>query len=479
MNRFIPNLFASLGLITGSLASVPGSFAAGLCENPTPGYPSISFGMTGLSPGYCKSQLDRARWLGFTAVSMSPSFFFQTDGTVTPGMKTSDLLECFDYAKSLGFDIIYKPMIEAPYVPPVAQVSPTPTPIPHPHPGPKNLADALMETPDQTNAPWRAYFDFHPGADYTSKAIEPFLHWLEINSVPGSSEKFSLVVANEMHRSLIEYPDEWNNLMWNTQQRLKADGFAGQVQVGIDPSVFGTDSWLPPYLTHPLTTDQCTRYETMLWTADFFSSSIYNDYVAAGFNTNPAQAVQTIYRENESNWEAAVISRGCAVEPMLSLRFKTSDRANRDQYRANNVFWPGEIGYAGALDHTWSGFETNPPYAQGPAAMEQYRETTLVTEQQEFITTAPIWVKGILDSARGSKQDFISFWITGRFDLFGFSDLPPLGTLDSYEGEYTSADSVQGPDAIPAVAQLRDLLQQYTRDRCPGWQPTLPVAHSL
>jgi hypothetical protein len=480
MKRSLPNLFTLFSLGLASIFSAAGSVAtanaAELCPNPKPDYPAISFGMTGLGPGYCKTQLDRARYLGFTAVSMSPSFFFQTDGTVTPGMQTSDLLACFDYAKSLGFDIIYKPMIEAPYVPPVAQASPTATPIPNPHPGPKNLADALMEVPNQSNAPWRAYFDFHPGADYLSKAIEPFLHWIEINQVHGSSEKFSLVVATEMHRSLIEYPDEWNNLMWNTQQRLKSDGLAGQVQVGLDPTVFGTDSWLPPYLTHPLTANQCTRYETMLWTADFFSSSVYGDFVAAGFKTNPAQAVQTMYTENESNWEAAVISRGCAIDPMLSLRFKTADRANRDQGRADDVFWPGEIGYAGALNRTWSGFDTDPPYAQGPAAMQTYRETKLVTEQQEFITTAPLWVKGILDSARGSDQDFISFWITGRYDLFGFSDLPPLGTLDSYEGEYTSVDPVQGPDAIPAVAQLRDMLQQYTRDRCAGWQPALPAA---
>ena len=470
MNRSIPNFLAALGLLVGAT-----SFSAEPCPNPKAGYPSISFGMTALNPGYCKTQLDRARWLGFTAVSMSPSFYFEADGTVTPAMLTSDLLACFDYAKSLGFDIIYKPMIEAPPSPPVVSASPVPTPISIPHPAPKTLADALMEVPDQSNAPWRAYFDFRPGDDYISKAIEPFLHWIEINQVHGSSQKFSMVVATEMHRSLVEYPDDWNNLMWNAQQRLKTDGLAGQVQIGLDPTVFGTDAWLPPYLTHPLTADQCTRYYTMLWTADFFSSSVYGDFVAAGFKTNPAKSVQTMYAQNESSWEAAIESRGCTMDPMLSLRFKTLNSQDRDKGRADNVFWPGEIGYAGALNRTWSGFDTDPPYAQGPAAMEQYRETTLVTEQREFITTARLWVKGILDSARGSNQDFVSFWITGRFDLFGFSDLPPLGELDSYEGEYTSADPIQGPDKIPAVAQLRDMLQQYTRDRCPGWQPALPA----
>jgi hypothetical protein len=460
MNRIFSfmqkNLAKVLPALIAFVMSAPASsFGAAQCPNPKQDYPSISFGMTGIGAAYCKNQLDRARWLGFTAVSLSPTFFFNPDdSTVDAGFVAQDLTACLSYAKDLGFDIIYKPMIEA-------------KPGTHPenkstNKGPTTLEQNLMQTPNQTNAPWRAKFNFRPGDDYQKKALEPFLVWLETNHTRNTALNVSIVIATELHRSLVDHGSDWVTLIANLRQRLNSDGLADQVQIGLDPTIFGEDSWLADELKRQLSDDECNAYEQALNSVDFYSPSEYGNFISAGFNKDAPGSVQKIYDTSEKDWQRCLTSRGCSTNKKFSARF-------------NDVMWPGELGYAGNLSATWSGFKTLPPYNAGAAAMQTYAQTTLVTEQQEFITEAPEWVDAVLTNARGSGLNLLSFWITGRFDLFGFSSLPPLGELDSYDGEYTSVDPVKGADTVPAVAKLRDLMQAYTSERCPGWQPALPV----
>lgn len=440
-----------------ALMVVHSSFAGSLCQNPKKGYASISFGMTSFWGNSCKTQLARAKWLGFTAVSVSPAFYYVPDGTVEVTTPQTTFNACLDEAKSLGFDITYKPMIEA---------------LPAGHfmdaklDAPRTLEDSLMQTPDQSTAPWRAYFDFTPGRDYLSKVMDPFMTWMETNKSDLSHLKVSIVVATELHRSIVEHGLAWNNLMTGMRTRLAKSGMAKQIEIGLDPTVFGGDPWLADYLKRPLTATECSQYQDMLWTADFFSPSVYGDYIIQGYRSNPEKSVEGVFTNSHVAWEKALLSRKCMPSQSLMHRFQDGDFSNRDKDRTTKVAWAGEIGYGGALNRTWSGFDTDPPYHQGPAAMDAYRRTTLVKEQQNFIDNAPIWAKGVLDFSRAANQDTVSFWITGRFDIFGFSDLPPLGPLNSHQGEYTTQDPAHGADAIPAVAKLRDILQTYTRERC-------------
>ena len=267
-SRFIRPIFPLIGaalLITGA------TFAGEQCSNPKPGYPALSFGMTSIGGNACKTQLDRARWLGFTSVTLSPAFYLNSDGSVDATEKPGVLEACLTYAKDRGFDIVYKPMIEA--RPDADSVKAESSSAPA-----TTLADRLLRTPNPVNAPWRAKFDFRPGNDYEQKVIEPFLTWMESSQVKGTSLKASIVVATELHRSIVDYSKDWNALMWNTRKKLETDGLRAQVQIGMDPSAFGGHEWwLPSEIRRTLSKSDCEQYQAMLWTSDFYSSSMYGD----------------------------------------------------------------------------------------------------------------------------------------------------------------------------------------------------------
>jgi hypothetical protein len=263
--------------------------------------------------------------------------------------------------------------------------------------------------------------------------------------------------------------------MWNTRKRLEKDGLRNQIQIGLDPTVFASERWLAPEIRKKMSKSDCEDYQAMLWTADFFAPSVYGDFKSAGFQNDPKGSVQKVYDNVQTNfWMKALKSRGCKIGQSLIDRFTSAQSNGRDQGRSTKVAWMGEIGFAGSLSKSYLGFENPPPYNEGKAAWDNYVGKELKSEQSDFQKNAPTWIKAVLDNARGSNRDAVNFWTTGRYDLFGLSNLPPLGDLNSVEGQYTSADPTHGPDAIPAEAQIRDLLQQYTRERCPGWKPTLP-----
>jgi hypothetical protein len=464
-----------MALVFSSL-NLTAAHAASQCPSPRAGYPAIAFGMTGIGKDICKRQLDRARWLGFTSVSMSPAFYMNKDGGVRPASGAGELETCLDEAYALGFDIIYKPMIEAEHSSDSEKTSIS---------NPKTMEEVLLQAIEgNPEAPWRAKFEFSPTNDYKAKAIDPFVIWMEskLKSDPSfKTFRGSIVVATELHRSISEYPKAWNNLMWGLRTRLEAEGLRYQVEVGIDPTTFGKELWLPSELKTSFTKDSCADYQAMLWTADFFAPSAYGDYMAGGFVNDPGKAVEKIYDHVTTSWIDSVRSRGCKLTQAIIDRYNNAEYKDRDKGRSTRRSWPGELGYGGSLKRSWSQFDTDPPVYRSsdssyPDKLHKYEETIFKSEQEAFVKNAPIWFKGVIDSSRGSYRNTISIWITGRFDLFGFSDMPALGDLSSRPGQYTNTDSVRGPDVIPAVLQLRDLLRSYTGERCSGWQPALPVS---
>ncbi|CAK9249841.1 unnamed protein product [Sphagnum jensenii] len=462
-----------------SFLNLSAAFAASQCPSPRAGYPALAFGMTGIGRDLCKRQLDRARWLGFTSVSMSPAFYMTSGGGVRPASELGELESCLNRAYELGFDIVYKPMIEA-----ESRANASNTSISHP----KTMQEVLLQAIDGSpEAPWRAKFEFSPTDDYKQKAIDPFMNWIESKRASDPSFKTfrgSIVVATELHRSVSEFPQAWNNLMWGLRSRLESEGLKYQIEIGIDPTIFGKELWLPSELKTSFTRDSCAQYQAMLWTADFFAPSAYGDYLAGGFTSNPTQAVEKIYDHVTTSWIDSVRSRGCKLTQAIIDRYNNADYKDRDKGRSTRRSWPGEIGYGGSLKRSYSQFDTDPPVYRSsdssyPEKLKEFEETTFKTEQYNFVRNTPIWLKGVLDSSRGSYRNTINIWVTGRFDVFGFSDLPSLGDLDSKPGQYTGADPVRGPDVIPAVSQLRDLVRAYTAERCAGWQPMLPVAQAI
>jgi hypothetical protein len=462
-------------VLTLLLLNLTAADAASQCPAPRAGYPAIAFGMTGITKEYCKRQLDRARWLGFTSVTLNPTFYINQDGGVRPKNDPSELQSCLDHAYALGFDVVYKPMIEAEPLSNSANTSIA---------NPKNMEEVFLQTLEgNPEAPWRAKFEFSPTDDYKKKAIEPFMTWLESKKKSDQAFKSfraSIVVATELHRSISEYPQAWNGLMWGLRSRLESEGLKYQIEVGIDPSVFGKELWLPSELKTSFTKESCAQYEAMLWTSDFFAPSTYGDYLAAGFKENPTQAIHKLFDLIPTNWVEAVRSRGCKLSPEIVARYRNADYAGRDKGRSSRRSWPGEIGYGGSLKRSFSQFETDPPIyrasdASYPEKLRNFEETTFKTDQETFVKTAPVWFKAVLDAARGSYWNTVSIWITARYDLFGFSDIPSLGDLKSLPGQYGASDPVRGPDVIPAVSELRDLLRSYTSERCSGWEPALPT----
>jgi hypothetical protein len=468
------SILSGLALVL-SLLDFTAANAASQCASPRAGYPALAFGMTGIGKDICKRQLDRARWLGFTSVSINPAFNMTPNGGVKAVAEAGELEACLDQAYALGFDIVYKPMIEAESLSNSVNTS-----ITHP----KTMEEVLLRAVDGSpEAPWRAKFEFAPSPDYKAKAIDPFMNWIEAKKAldPAfNTFRGSVVVATELHRSISEYPEQWNNLMWGLRSRLESEGLKWQIEVGIDPTIFGKELWLPSELKTNFTKETCAQYQAMLWTADFFAPSSYGDYLAGGFETNPAQAVEKIYDHVTTSWVDSVRSRACKLTPAIIDRYKNADYKDRDKGRSTKRSWPGEIGYGGSLRRSYSQFDHDPPVyrasdASYPQKLQKFEDTVFKSEQDDFVKNAPIWFKGVLDSSRDSYRNTINIWITGRFDLFGFSDMPALGSLESQSGQYTNADPVKGPDAIPAVSELRDLLRTYTAERCAGWQPALPM----
>jgi hypothetical protein len=451
------------------------AWGAAACPNPKAGSAAIAISVTSMG-SQCVQTLDRARWLGFTAITFSPEFSYNPDGTYKPMDTPINMNRCLDQAAKLGFDIVWKPMVE-PATQPVSLLTPNFFDYAH-----ETLADSLIyNATGHAQSVWRAKLEIKPDQNYENAILGPFESWL---ARAKKSEKLtnmnvSISVGTELHRSLADSASDWNNLMWNVQQKMQALGIRQQVQVGIDPSIFGKASWLEKDLTTPMTSDQCQAYEQMLWTSDFYTPSIYGDYLKNGFNTNPAGAVAGVMKDAQTGWEQAAQQRGCTLSKSIIKRYENADYEDRDRGRSSKRTWYGEIGYGGSLRRSFAEFDQDPPpllpndpnYLQ---QVDQFKNTFFVQAQQSFQKNAPVWMKALLDVASNSYVDTVNVWGTGSYDLFGFTDLPALGDPSSTYRQYTGKDPIKGADAIPAVAQIRDQLQAYTENRCPGWQPIAP-----
>lgn len=481
MKRLSPSRALTLIALAAAMTPATKLARAGtLCPDPRPGEPALAFDMTDIPNGACLRQLNRARWLGFTTVTLSPTFYQLADGTIIPSLQSGELERCLDAARETGFDIVYKPLIEEQPKPSSSEPAlPYLAPLGSPN---ETLFDRLVNAGlRHETTRWRADLPVRPDERYRQKLFDPFLKWLEHgrSKLIASDTKASLVVATELNRSVSEHPAKWNRLMHNMQERLRAAKLGDRVQVGIDPSVFGNDSWRPKELTAPLSPSACRELQSMLWTADFYAPSIYGDYLALGFEMDPKGSVQRLLTSRHQSWIKDLASRGCTIDASLLERFQNADYAGRDRGRSTRRTWVGEIGYGGSLERSWTQFRSEPPKFEPadtllPEKLRRYRNEVFKAEQDDFIRNAPKWFSGVLDAARGSHLDTINLWTTGRFDLFGFSDFPGLGPLESTSKQYSEKDPVRGADQIPAVAQLRDQLQAYAKNRCPGWQPVTP-----
>lgn len=457
--------------------------AASLCKNPKKGYPALAFSMVANNSGSarknCDQKLNRARYLGFTDFTYNPVFYYNAaSGDVTSSLDQKDIQYCLNKAQRMGFDINYKPLLEA--LQP-AGVEPE-------YRGPDQiLGDHLLRSAlAHEKMQWRARFDYDPAKNFQKVVIDPFLKFLKTSKrrMLRDKTKVSIVTATELYTSVERHPEQWNRVIWNTQKKLESLGLRKQATVGIDPSIFSIPFGAVRGDLKTFDRSECEAFKKMLWTSDFFAFSVYGNYVEKGYFRDASKAVDKLFDEEVAEFIHATAGRGCVLDQGLVTRLSNADYFGRDKGRSAKTSWMGEIGFSGSLRASFSQFrDGKAPEFQSREQYLQYRDHTFKADHAKFRERAPQWVNAVLDSARGpnGKGSFvekINFWITGGFDIFGFSDLPSLGAFDSKEGQYTKVDPIHGPDQIVEVAKIRDELQRYAKERCEGWRPRPPHSHS-
>lgn len=188
----------------------------------------------------CYRSLSKARSLGFRGVALSPTFYFSTKQqkiySPKKGVRSGEISRCLDIALHQGFQIYYKPHINAP-----------------------------------TFEPWRAYFEVIPDQTFLHAVYGEFWSWIKKNSakIKKLSRPVHVLMATELETSVIRYPQYW--LMAVKQNKMKVK------QLGLDSIV--SIGWVPNWgALENLKLKNCSIYSQIFNHVDYVSPTLYGDW---------------------------------------------------------------------------------------------------------------------------------------------------------------------------------------------------------
>ena len=348
-----------------SLALVLLSFASAAHAELSIGFTLVSY-RKGDYTNYCKSELERAKSIGFTTVVICTSFSFDpqtnqllTGTTVNPG----EIEGCLNEAWNEGFNIVYEPHLESP----------------------ATLAG-------NGESEWRAHFDAHPDATFRKETLTEFNNWLASNAkeILQSDRQISLVPAAELERSTASYPAEWIDLIHESRGKFQAMGLESKVRIGLNLN------WYPAYDPKDAA---CSQFSKLIQESDFIAPSFYGDWSHTGQGENQVvkrqtQVIKYMERRGAPWWTFRWLMFWDRPCPIDEIAFKP--------------FGVGEISVGGLF------LQSSMDIAIG-GDTDAY-----VAKRRELYRNVLDWAKNQTAPAGGPL--YLNIWTVGEFDPVGIRE---------------------------------------------------------
>ncbi len=393
-----------------------------LCSHPRNNAPALSFTLAGFRKGEldatCEAQLMRARLLGFTTVTVSPAFAFNSfQSKLLPGqtLEPGELKRCMEKTWQAGMDIVYKPHLDD---------------------------TSTLETRGEVT--WRANFDMRPDAVYEQELFGEFQEWLKSHAgeLAKGERQVDVLVSAELERSIAFYPQDWKALVQKFKNRFKEMGFSKNVRLGFNPN------WSPAYYPEH---NNIQALKDFIESVDFIAPSFYGDVTSfQGGAKNVERKKQELLSKLSGDEFQPYIVR--AKLPILGPIFGALFQSpwTMPQIR-DKQFMVGEFGPGFSFTH-----------AECHRCVDRDGERNMNEWAQKYLQKRRKVYQALLDWAKtqgsadntpgGSQPSFINFWTVAVFD--------PVGVRSGR------------PEQDTVIA---DMLKNYTRWRCPGIQFQPPV----
>lgn len=242
----------SLFLSIAFAATSPATTQAEISCRASGNRPSLSYHLASSKPGeldqICAAAISRAKDLGFSSVTLQPTWTYENGkvGTETT-LASGELSRCLENIWSAGLSLVFQPRLQA-------------------------LAGAR----------WRAGFALNPMSESYRGSFGEFVSWVSKRrtDLQNSQRTVDVIAAAELDDSMQVLPEKWTELASDLRARLAAP----EVRLGLNPN---SDPAL-----HEKYDLHCADYRKMLEAYDFVAPTLYGDWsrVVAIAKANPGDA---------------------------------------------------------------------------------------------------------------------------------------------------------------------------------------------